>query len=279
MRRAGFTFSIWLVAIAVQGQHAQTSLSLSVPKNDRVSVIKTSVRLAEWHEKSFWRLYDKYMVDAVKGYSLTYRSLSELAKTDNTLDGPEAFQNGRNLIDYRENELALRKQYYQEIGGALNGVIALQFLQTEAMMDMIESSEIYGKSTWKKFRFHPLALSEEQARAAKHNILKSALSLSASEENSFWPVYERFEEECNALLGNDYNIYTLFASDAADFTPALAKRLGHDLLRVMERENKLKEKYFLEMSATAGSVIAARFLAWEDYYSLISKMHAWAETP
>ena len=69
----------------------------------------------------------------------------------------------------------------------------------------------------------------------------------------------------------------LFASDAADFTPALAKRLGHDLLHIMEREIRLKERYFLEMNALVGPSTAARFLAWEDYYSLVSKMHAWAE--
>ena len=60
---------------------------------------------------------------------------------------------------------------------------------------------------------------------------------------------------------------------------ALAKRLGNDLLQVMEREIRLKERYFLEMNAIVGSVPAARFLAWEDYYSVVCKMYAWAETP
>jgi hypothetical protein len=46
----------------------------------------------------------------------------------------------------------------------------------------------------------------------------------------------------------------------------------------MEREVKLKEKYFLEMNAAVGPTLAARFLAWEDYYSVVAKMHAWAET-
>ena len=146
-------------------------------------------------------------------------------------------------------------------------------------MDMIESSDIYNKSSWKNFRYHGPALPQGSSQNAKRNILASALSLSPLEENAFWTVYDKFEEECNALMGEDYSIYTLFASDAADFTPALAKRLGHDLLQVMERENKLKEKYFLEMNTAVGSRLAARFLAWEDYNSIIAKMHAWAETP
>lgn len=268
-----------LVATAGFGQHAKNTLALTVSENDRISVIKSSVRLAEWHEKSFWPLYEKYMKDAVKVYSSSYRSLQDLVETDKMTRDDEAFENGRKLLKYRNDELALKKQYYQEIGGVLNGVVALQFLQTEAMMDMIESSEIYGKSSWKDFRFHPQAMSADQKKNAKHNTLASALSLSPSEENAFWAVYARYEEECDALLGEDYSLYSLFASDASDFTPALAKRLGHDLLQVMEREINLKQKYFLEMNATVGSSLAARFLAWEDYYSLVSKMYTWADTP
>jgi hypothetical protein len=90
-------------------------------------------------------------------------------------------------------------------------------------------------------------------------------------------VYSKYEDECNALLGEKYSIYGLFSSDAADFTPALAKRLGNDLLQVMEREIRLKERYYLEMNASVGSHEAARFLAWEDYYSVVAKMYAWAD--
>lgn len=280
MKCSGFTLMLYLLATAAGfGQHAKNTLALTVSENDRISVIKSSVRLAEWHEKSFWPLYEKYMKDAVKVYSSSYRSLQDLVETDKTTRDDEAFENGRKLLKYRNDELALKKQYYQEIGGVLNGVVALQFLQTEAMMDMIESSEIYGKSYWKDFRFHPQAMSADQKKSAKHNTLASALSLSSAEENAFWAVYARYEEECDALLGEDYSLYSLFASDAADFTPALAKRLGHDLLQVMEREIKLKQKYFLEMNATVGPSLAARFLAWEDYYSLVSKMYVWVEAP
>ena len=107
--------------------------------------------------------------------------------------------------------------------------------------------------------------------------MSTALSLSSTEKDAFWTVYEKYEEECNAVLGENYSLYGLFASDAADFTPALAKRLGNDLLQVMEREQKLKEKYFMEMNVAAGPFNAARFLAWEDYYSVIAKMYAWAD--
>jgi hypothetical protein len=158
-------------------------------------------------------------------------------------------------------------------------VVALQFLQTEAMMDMLESARIYSESPWQDFRFHSQSLPTSQIIEAKHNTMASALSIPADKEVAFWHLYKQYEEECDAVLGEAYNVYSLFASDASDFTPALAKRLGYDLLHVMEREVKLKERYFLEMNAVVGSSLAARFLAWEDYYSIISKMYAWADAP
>lgn len=276
MRSTCFTI-VFLLAVTCFGQHAKNTLAMTVSGTDRISVVKSSVQLAEWHEKSFWPLYEKYLTDATEVYSLTYRYLQELADTDASVDEQLAFENGWNLLVHRNEELQLRKKYYQEVGAILNGVVALQFLQTEAMMDMLESSDIYRKSGWQKFRFHAQAMSDDKVKKAKHNTLALALSLPADKKDIFWNLYSKYEEESDALLGEAYSVYGLFASDAADFTPALAKRLGHDLLHIMEREVRLKERYFLEMNALVGSSIAARFLAWEDYYSLVSKMHAWAE--
>ncbi|MEX2233573.1 MAG: hypothetical protein WD824_15525 [Cyclobacteriaceae bacterium] len=279
MKGLCFTLIFFLAVFAGFSQHAKNTLALTVSGNDRISVVKSSVRLAEWHEKSFWPLYEEYLGDAAKVYSLTYRSLQDLAETDKSTAGQEAFENGWKFLTYRNDELKLRKLYYQEVAAILNGVVALQFLQTESMMDMLESSQIYSKSNWNRFRFHSQSMPREKVNTAKHNTLASALALSQEEEVAFWQVYNKYEEESDALLGEAYSIYGLFASDASDFTPALAKRLGYDLLHVMDREIKLKERYFLEMNATVGSSVAARFLAWEDYYSLVSKMYAWVDAP
>lgn len=259
------------------GQLAKNTLAMTVSGNDRISVVKSSVRLAEWHEKSFWPLYEKYLGDATRIYSLTYRSLEDLAETDNATDEEAAFDNGWKLLNYRNEDLKLKKKYYQQVGDVLNGVIALQFLQTEAMMDMLESASIYSKTDWEKYRFQAHSLPSDQVFEAKLNTLEAALDIPEERKGTFWRIYVDYENESNALLGEAYSVYTLFASDAADFTPALAKRLGNDLLHVMEREIRLKERYFLEMNELVGSTLAARFLAFEDYYSIVSKMYAWAD--
>jgi hypothetical protein len=277
MKSVCFTIIFCVLALTGFSQYAKNTLALAVTGTDRLSVVKSSVHLAEWHEKTFWPLYEKYLNDATKVYSQTYRSLKDLADIKVSTADQDAFETGWNLLTHRNDELELRKKYYHEVGAVLNGIVALEFLQTEAMMDMLESARIYSQSNWKAYRFQPQSLAKDKVPETKHNMMASALKLSKEKADLFWPVYARYEEECDALLGESYNVYHLFAVDAADFTPALAKRLGNELLQVMEREIRLKERYFLEINATAGSTVAARFLAWEDYYSLVSKMNAWAE--
>jgi hypothetical protein len=268
-----------MVAFSCPAQTAQSTLVATISGGERLSLVKTSIDIPTWHEKSFWPVYERYLENASEISSLNYRALDDLARTASNSTAEEAYNNAAKLIKYRYDELTVLKNYHQEIAKEFNGIIALQFLQTEVMLDMMESARLYDNSAWKNYRFHPKALSTEQFLAAKRNTIKRALNLTQEQSSTFWEIYLRFEEECDALLGENYDLISVYAGDASDFTPALSKRLGYNFLTLMEREIKLKEKYFLEMNETVGSPLAARFLAWEDYYSLVSKMHAWADAP
>jgi hypothetical protein len=267
-----------LLAINVFAQGAQGVVA-SVSAVDRMSMVKSSINVPSWHEKSFWPLYEKYMNKVEGASTLTYRSLDELTRMDRNVTDEEAVRYAQQLLAHRVDELAVRQQYFKEIGNGFNGIIALQFIQTEVLLDLMESARIYEGSPWKKFRFQPKALASTQLKSAKYNSLSTAIGLPAEKAGAFYEIYTRYEEECDALLDDDYSLYALYAGEASDFTPALAKQLGHNLLLVMNREVKLKDKYFKEMNTAVGGVLAARFLAWEDYYSLVSKMHAWADAP
>jgi hypothetical protein len=268
-----------VVAISSYCQNAKTSLVVSVSDVDRKALMRSSVDVPSWHERSFWPLYENYMEKSEEVSSLAYRSLISLAKTDKTVSDQEALEYARQMLVYRRDLQNVRKEAYLDIAQALNGVIALQFLQTETLLDMMDCSRIYDETAWRKFRFHPKALTSHQFKAAKQNTIRNALSLKETESYKFWAVYNQYEEECDALLGGDYSLIALYAGDATDFTPALAKRLGHEFLQVVDRELMLKEKYFEKMNQEVGPSLAARFLAWEDYYSLVSKMYAWADMP
>src|SRR5690606_19801657 len=118
-----------------------------------------------------------------------------------------AFENASNLLTYRKEEIELRKKYYREMGAILNGVIAMQFLQTEAMMDMLESASIYSRTDWEKYRFHAHSLPNDQVAKAKSNTLEAALNIPYDRKDAFWSLYRKYEVESNALMGEAYDIY------------------------------------------------------------------------
>jgi hypothetical protein len=276
MKRLGIISLLGVMAFASLAQRNSGTLVASIAGADRLSLVKNSISIPAWHEKTFWPMYEDYLKNIGGVSSSAYRYLDEFAKTEQYNDDKEAFEMASKMIGSRYDLLALRERYYSQMGSAFNGVIALQFLQTEALLDMMESSRIYESTHWKNYRFHPTALNAAQLKTSKHNTINTALSLPENKLQAFWEIYNRYEEECNALLADDYSMVSLYAGDPADYTPALAKLLGTEFLHVLQREVKLKEKYFNEMNRMMGGSVAARFLAWEDYYSLISKMHAWA---
>ena len=268
-----------VVALLVFGQHASGISEISVAHGDKIALVESSIDIPTWHEKNFWSLYDKYENVNEQVSSSAFRVLHDLAKVDLSTNDNEALDHAKKLIAYRYEQFNIKSKYFQEMGDAFNGVIAFQFLQTETLLDIMESSRIYEQTSWRKFRFHAKAVPSEQLRSAKYNTIATALSLPADKAQQFYNVYTRYQVECDATLGEDYSIYSLFSGQPSDFTPALAKRSGQNLLLVMKRELKLKEKYFNEMSNVVGTSIACRFLAWEDYYSLTNKMLIWAENP
>ena len=261
------------VASAAFGQTATTYVA-SVSEVDRMTLVQANIPLTEWHAKSFWAQYNNYLEKTHPVSLLTYTTLKELAETNKTTDDQLAYQTGSKMITCRMDELSIRRQYFVEISREHNGVIALQFLQTEMLLDMLESVRIYEQTSLGKFVILPMMHSSEKS---KYVIVTKVLSLSPEEALAFLPIYTRYENESVEILGDEYSMYELFAGEASDFTPSLARRQGYDLLTVMNREIRLKEKYFCEMNTMVGPSLATRFLAWEDYYSIMCKMRAWVE--
>ncbi|MBT1705046.1 hypothetical protein [Chryseosolibacter indicus] len=270
---------IFLLAVCSVVNAQQSTLLSSIAGVDRMSVVKTSIAVPSWNEKSFWPLYEQYRENINDKSLIMYRALDQFAHIGRNTSDEEALAQAQQMLASRTADLAVKREYYEKITQEFNGVVSFQFLQTEMLLDMMESAGLYEQTRWKNFRFHPTALSSPDFRRVKYSLIANAVELPEEKAEDFYWIYSRYEEDCNDLLGENYDIVGLYAGEPSDYTPAIAKQLGSNLLTILERENKLKEKYFKKMSEEVGASLASRFLAWEDYYSLISKMSAWADTP
>jgi hypothetical protein len=266
------------VALCVFAQPSRSAYVSSVSTIDRLALVKNSVELSEWHETSFWAQYNDYLTKTQELATHAFISVQELTTVERQTDTAEARHRVERMFTLAYDEISAMAEHYKEIGREHNGVIALQFLQTETQLDLMERLAIYDATALKKFRLSPALVGKKKVVEKKYNVLSKALELTPEEAQIFYPIYSQYQADCAEILSADYSIYELFAGNAADYSPALAKRLGYDLLTLTKRELELKEKYYNEFAALSGPMLAARFLAWEDYYSLVCKMTVWAET-
>jgi hypothetical protein len=278
MKTVFMTVLAGTVSLFAAAQEAHTSL-VSYTSSDKLAIARSSIDVPAWHEKTFWPIYEDYN-EVAAGLSIRNAIVRKnLVDAANSNVPEEAATAAENLFKHDRESFANKRNYYKKLSDELNGIISLQFLQGEIVMDMMESSNAYEATALRKHKFHPSITSEEQFQKAKHNAIYKALGLTKDNDYFFWNIYHKYEEEVDNLLGEKYSLISYYAGEPTDFTPALAKRIGQDALAIIEREIKLKEKYYLQLKEEMGPVMAAKFLAWEDYYSLVSKMYAWADAP
>lgn len=277
--RTAFTLLMLAWAAMVLGQSSRPVFQASMAGPQRLSVIKSVVHFESFDEASFLPAYERYVKETQKATLNYYRTLKVLANVG-ALDAPQdANDAGTSMLLRRSEQIQRWKVYHQDIASSVNGIASLEFLQTEILMDLMESASIYEKTRWKDYRFSGAGLQPEQYREIKKNVLFRAIGVGAAEQERFWSLYQQYEKEIDDAIGIDYDMISMFAVQPADFTPALAKRLGVDLVDLLSRENSVKEKYFNRISGELNPKLAAGFLAWEDYYSVLNKMYAWADAP
>lgn len=263
---------------------AQTTNEMNVMQTasltSRLPVIRASLNLPESHEQTFCLMYEEYEKKHTETFQCAFLALSDLAGVKNPPDDQEAFDCVSNLILHRCNALEVKGQYFESISRSINGSVALQFLQAEELMDLMAISKVYEKTAW---QHPPMPLNEDEdgnrnknKNKSKRQWLSTVLSLQDDKDNEFWPLYEAYEAEYDSLLGEDLGIFEQYIR-GSELTPAQAKRVGHEFLRLQRNEEKLRQKYFLEIDTAMGSSFAARFIALDDYFSTMAKMRTWAD--
>jgi len=243
---------------------------------DRITLVKNSMQIDKWHEDSFWPAYEKYENKDEKAIPFRIKQLERLACLDDKADALEAFDVALSVIIDRYDQINLWKQHFTEIAASNNGAIGLKFLQTETLLAMMDQAGIYegaaGFARYKPISYGGVIVGRDRRR----ELVTSALIIDQDAKAVFLEVFDKYETERIDLLGDDYSVYDLYVGDPADFTPAFSKRLGRDFMEVMNREVKLKEKYLAEMARALDPATAAKFIALEDYQSIVAKMYLWS---
>jgi len=265
-----------VVALLFEGAYCQDAYYVpmtSSADNERTTLIRNSVSVSEWHEKSFWSLYDRYRDDVGALSVVTNLSVDSLLHTTRR-QSQAGFRLASRILTNQRHIHEILKGYVLEMSATLSGTNALEFLQTELIMNVLDNLKRYEQDSVGGYNFYPWLHTADTINSAKHDAIIRAVHLEPDETSIFFAVYGQYENECDDVLGENYNLYELFNENPGDFSPGIAKMQGSNLLQLLQRENALKEKYFIEMNAVGGASLASRFVLWEDYYSTVNKMYA-----
>ena len=106
----------------------------------------------------------------------------------------------------------------------------------------------------------------DKIRADKKLFIAENMGLTESEASKFWPVYEEYQKELEAInqrIGKTIDSYAA-EYNAATLTDEKAKELMTEALATEEAELALKKKYLDKLSGMIPAMKAVRYLQMEN---------------
>ena len=110
-------------------------------------------------------------------------------------------------------------------------------------------------------------------------LMTQAMDFSADQASKFWPVYEEYEKESNALGDERLALISDFAENFEAMTDAKATELAAGALALEKKRTALKEKYVARISATLSPIAGARFLQAENQINMLMDMQLASRIP
>jgi hypothetical protein len=121
----------------------------------------------------------------------------------------------------------------------------------------------------------------DKLKADKKLLIAQNLGLTEAEAKVFWPVYEEYQKELQAInqrLGKAIESYAQ-EYNAKTLTDDKAKTLMTEALDIEEAEVALKKKYMDRLNGVVPAIKAARYMQMENKIRALLKFDLAAEIP
>lgn len=106
----------------------------------------------------------------------------------------------------------------------------------------------------------------QQVRAGKRQLVTDNLRLTPEEGNKFWPIYEQYQGELQAINKRTFELVKKYAEayNAGPVPDATAKQLLAESLAIDETELKLRKSYTPKIEKALPAAKAARYIQIEQ---------------
>lgn len=227
---------------------------------ERLKIVALVVDVNDIDKEVFEALYSDYIAKQKQKTRCSYFMLNNLNRAASKIDEKEAFDCITMLFAARLENTQLREHYFDKIYHQITPTVAMQFLQAELLIDLMELDDVYNEAH----------LNNTVALASMTADLEQMKSAGLTEKN-----YDQSYEE---LLGESLYIFEHFLQRVSDLTPVQIWHRGHEFVRLLVNENLLTQKYFEQLVNFAGWRVAADRLARVDYEHTRKKMEVWANS-
>jgi polyhydroxyalkanoate synthesis regulator phasin len=99
----------------------------------------------------------------------------------------------------------------------------------------------------------------QEAGQDRRDIVKANMLLTASEGNTFWPLYDEYRNERSALNDKKVNLVKDFLSKRDTMTQDEAEKLTKEFFELQKDTVSLKEKYWSRMNKQLSARTTSRF--------------------
>jgi hypothetical protein len=117
-------------------------------------------------------------------------------------------------------------------------------------------------------------------RLDKKAVVAEFLQLSDADAGKFWPIYEKYEQERVAQVGNRrLELIKTYTDKYETMDDVSADKLVSESAAIQKKEIAVREKYYGMVKKSVGIGVAARFYQIEDVISVAVRMQLYNALP
>ena len=124
-----------------------------------------------------------------------------------------------------------------------------------------------------------LELARADISGARTEIVVSAMELTAAQQEVFWPIYQDYAREQDALLVQRMTILKEFSANFGNMTADHANRIAKQSFALQRARLQTREKYFARLSQAVDPILAARFIQVDAQVATLLDFELMKSTP
>ncbi|MDR2913641.1 MAG: hypothetical protein LBV74_02215 [Tannerella sp.] len=99
----------------------------------------------------------------------------------------------------------------------------------------------------------------------KQELVKDYMDLNKEQSTKFWPIYEAYENERQALVRERLQNISNYAQKYGELTEESAEKIMASILNNDEKLVKLEKKYLKKMRKAIDGIVTVRYFQLENY--------------